>query len=490
MNRATRQPGHSISQRLSLQIALLTMVVLGAIFTALWFSVAMLMEERSRDEIEFRTEVLTQAIAGAAKAGGEAAVLSKMESMASMRAGTWLELRRADASLLYVDADVPAHRLSPTHGIERRFRIEVPGLAGGFVSARLVCDIEQNVRLGRRWALILIIATLASGAIVAAGAWWRARRLLQPLRELAAQTRAISPQRLDHRLALADPAEELQPWITQFNALMTRVEQAYAQLEGFNADVAHELRTPIAALMGNVEVALSRERPAAELRETMALSLEELQQMSGLIDDMLFLSHADRGARARRSMPRSLRPLAEQVLEYHEGVLDEAGVRAEVVGQAQLAVDEALVRRALSNLLANAARYAERGSTVRVSIDMPAVASDGDPRVRIAVENRGATIDAELLPRLFDRFFRAEAARTACQEHHHGLGLAIVAAVARMHGGGTFAESSEGVTRIGFELCGEAAAASSSPPGRGASAVHDESGGPAPRARFAGVPGA
>jgi two-component system heavy metal sensor histidine kinase CusS len=489
VNRATGQAGHSISQRLSLQIALLTMVVLGAIFTALWFSVAMLIKERSRDEIEFRTGVLTQAITGAAKAGGEAAILSKMESMASMRAGTRLELRRADGSLLYVDADVPAHHPSPTHEVEQHFRIGAPGVPGGFVSAQLICDVEQNVRMGRRWAWILFVATLASGAIVAAGAWWRARRLLRPLRELAAQTRAISPRRLDQRLALADPAEELQPWITQFNALMTRVEQAYAQLEGFNADVAHELRTPIAALMGHVEVALSRERPAAELRETMALSLEELQEMSGLIDDMLFLSRADRGARARRSTPRSLRPLAEQVLEYHEGALDDAGVRAEVVGQAQLAVDEALVRRALSNLLGNAARYAERGSTVRVSLEMPQVASDGEPRVRIAVENRGATIDAELLPRLFDRFFRAELARTACQEHHHGLGLAIVAAVARMHGGGTFADSSEGVTCIGFELCGEAAT-SSSPPRRGASAVHDESGRPAPRARLAGVPGA
>jgi len=489
MKRSAGAVGHSISQRLSLQIALLTMVVLGAIFTALWFSVAMLMKERSREEIEFRTEVLTQTIAGAAKVGGEAAVRSKMESMASMRAGTHLELRRADGSLLYVDADVPAHRLSPKHEVQQRFRIEAPGLAGGFLSGQLICDVEQNVRMGQRWALILLAATLLSGAIVAAGAWWRARRLLQPLRELAAQTRAISPQRLDHRLALADPAEELQPWITQFNGLMARVEQAYAQLEGFNADVAHELRTPIAALMGNVEVALSRERPAAELRETMALLLEELQQMSSLIDDMLFLSHADRGARARRSTPRSLRPLAEQVVEYHEVALDEAGVRAEVVGQAQLAVDEPLVRRALSNLLANAARYAERGSTVRVSLDdMPAVPAGGEARVRIAVENRGATIDAELLPRLFDRFFRAERARTACQQHHHGLGLAIVAAVARMHGGSTFAESSAGVTRIGFELCGEAAAPVP-PPGKEAGATAQGSGGPAHQPRLAGASG-
>jgi len=479
--------GHSISQRLSVQIAVMTMIVLGGIFTTLWLCVAMLIKERSRDEMEFRSEVLSLAVAHAAKAGGETAIVGKMESMATMRAGTWLELRRADGSQLYVDDDEPAHRRTPAHAVEHRFRVETPTMAGGFVVAHVVGDAEQNVRMGQNWAWILVIATLASGAIVAAGAWWRARRLLQPLRELAAQTRAISPQRLDQRLALADPAEELQPWITQFNALMSRVGQAYAQLEGFNADVAHELRTPIAALMGHVEVALSRDRPAAELRETMALLLEELQQMSALIDDMLFLSRADRGARARRSAARSLRPLAEQVVEYHEGVLDEAGVRAEVVGQAQLAVDEALVRRALSNLLSNAARYAERGSTVRVSIEMPGVASDCDPRVRFTVENRGATIDTEVLPRLFDRFFRAEVARSACQEHHHGLGLAIVAAVARMHGGDTFAQSNGGLTRIGFELCG--APESSSHQGGDAHASGDAGGALAPQPRLASAPG-
>jgi two-component system, OmpR family, heavy metal sensor histidine kinase CusS len=211
--------------------------------------------------------------------------------------------------------------------------------------------------------------------------------------------------------------------------------------------------------MGHIEVSLSRQRPAGELRETMALSLEELQKLSSLIDDMLFLSHADRGARARRGAPRSLRALAEQVLEYHEITFEDAGVAAAVAGDAQAAVDDALIRRALSNLLANAARYADKGSTVQVRIEEPRAGQDS---ARIVVENRGAPIDAQLLPRLFDRFFRADRARTECQQHH-GLGLAIVAAVARMHGGRTLAESDDGVTRIGFELCCDGGASAAPP---------------------------
>jgi two-component system, OmpR family, heavy metal sensor histidine kinase CusS len=184
-----------------------------------------------------------------------------------------------------------------------------------------------------------------------------------------------------------------------------------------------------------------------------------MQRLSSMVDDMLFLSHADRGARARRGEPRSLRMLAEQVVEYHEMVLEDSNVSVSVVGDAHAAVDDALVQRALSNLLGNAARYADKGSTVILRIE----AQVGNS-ASLAVENRGATIDAQQLPRLFDRFFRGEQARTQCQQQHHGLGLAIVAAVARMHGGCTFAESADGLTRIGFELRCDAAPSAAPPP--------------------------
>ncbi|MCU0929308.1 MAG: ATP-binding protein [Burkholderiaceae bacterium] len=230
------------------------------------------------------------------------------------------------------------------------------------------------------------------------------RRQLRPLHDLAAQTRAISPRRLDQRLALADPAEELLPWIEQFNALMGRLEQAYTQLEAFNADVAHELRTPLATLIGETELALSRERTPQALRETLLSNLEEMQRLSALVNDMLFLSQADRGAVARRGAPVSLAALARQVIEFHEAALDDAGLAVRVDGDATVAVDEPLFKRALSNLLGNAIRFAERGSTVGVRIT-PETAD----HVQVVVQNAGAEIDAASLPRLFDRFFRGSA---------------------------------------------------------------------------------
>ncbi len=458
MSAEQTKPCYSIGRRLSLRLALLTMAIVGFTFWCTWNAVAMQMRGKNAHEMEFRSAVITKMLTTIAAVGDENAIRQKIESVAAMRYGTRLEIKRADGGLVYRDSDTGAHLMSE-HLLTTRFTIDAPSVAGGKIDGAFSVDFAEDAKMGDKWAAVLIAATLASGVLIALGAWWQVRRELRPLHELARQTQSISADRLDQRLAMPGSAAELQPWIAQFNALMDRLQAAIEQLDAFNADVAHEMRTPIAALMGHIEVSLSRQRPAGELRETMALSLEELQKLSSLIDDMLFLSHADRGARARRGAPRSLRTLAEQVLEYHETTLEDAGVGASVTGDAQAAVDDALIRRALSNLLANAARYANKGSTVPVRIEPQA----GQDSARIVVENRGAPIEPQLLPRLFDRFFRADRARSACQQHH-GLGLAIVAAVARMHGGRTLAESDNGVTRIGFELCCDCGAGAA-PPG-------------------------
>ena len=159
----------------------------------------------------------------------------------------------------------------------------------------------------------------------------------------------------------------------------------------------------------------------------------------------------------------SMADLASEVIEYHEAVLEESELRVEVRGDARATVDTGLVRRALSNLLSNATRYATRGSMIEVRI------SRVEPHeVSIGVHNRGEVIAGEHLPRLFDRFYRIDPSR-ANANRNHGLGLAIVAAIARMHGGKATAESSDQGTYIRFALkdvdahgAGEAAPGSAS----------------------------
>jgi len=398
-------------------------------------------------DLGVRCDLLADILSLEAQNGGEAAVLQRLHTDAPMRARTRLEVWRTDGRLLYADA-LPAAMQASEHVRAHDFAIDAPGLPGGQLRARYSVDFTSSAQLGVRWAVILSLVTLSAGVVVALGAGWFVRRSLKPLNLLAAQTRAISPRQLNQRLALADPAEELSPWIEQFNALMDRLQQAYGQLEAFNADVAHELRTPLATLIGETEVALSRERSPEALRETLQSNLEEMQRLSALVNDMLFLSQADRGVTARRGEPVSLAGLAAQVSEFHEATLEDAGLALRIEGDATLPVDEPLVKRALSNLLGNATRFAEPGSTVVIAIAQATEAQ----QVQVVVQNRGESIAPDHLPRLFDRFFRVDSARCCEDGQHHGLGLAIVAAIARMHAGRTLAESASGTTRVGFTL--------------------------------------
>jgi two-component system, OmpR family, heavy metal sensor histidine kinase CusS len=444
-----RACSHSIGARLSKKLAIFTALVLGVLSVGSWWSVNRLIVERNGEDVARRSGLYVKILELEAKNGGEAAVLRRLRESAPMRGDSRLEVFYADGRLLHADPMPPAMAES-AHVRSYELKSAIPNLPGGELRARYSVDYSRDAQMGTRWMWILLVVTLLATGAVAAGGYWHVRRALAPLRDLAAQTRAISPQRLNQRLALADPGEELLPWIDQFNALMQRLEQAYSQLEAFNADVAHELRTPLATLIGETELALSRERSNEVLRETLTSNLEEMQRLTAMVNDMLFLAQADRGAVARRGEPVSLAALARQVVEFHEAVLEERGLALRIQGDAELPVDEALFKRALSNLLGNATRFAEDGSTVIVRIS--AELANTPEQVQVVVQNRGPAIAPAQLPRLFDRFFRGDESRCCPEEQHHGLGLAIVAAIARMHAGRTVAESEAGLTRVGFTL--------------------------------------
>jgi two-component system heavy metal sensor histidine kinase CusS len=191
---------------------------------------------------------------------------------------------------------------------------------------------------------------------------------------------------------------------------------------------------------------LRKARGAAELREVLGSNLEELQRVAGIVQDMLFLSQADRGAAARRVATPSLAALARAVAEYHEAALAEAALGLQIEGDAAGEFDTRLLQRALSNLLSNATRYADRGTTIRI-----AIRADGSAEVTLTVTNQGPAIPPEHLPKLFDRFYRSDPARTGADQNH-GLGLSIVAAIARMHGGRGFARSADRLTSIGISI--------------------------------------
>ncbi|WP_424919285.1 heavy metal sensor histidine kinase [Achromobacter animicus] len=297
-------------------------------------------------------------------------------------------------------------------------------------------------------ALALICALWVGATVVLAA--WAVRRSMAPARRLSEQAAGIQPDNLARRLPLEDTDRELHDLVRSFNRTLDRLQAAYQQMEGFNADVAHELRTPLATLINGTQVMLSAPRDAAELRDALESNLEELEDLKTLVNDMLFLARADRGERAADLAPVSLAAEARRVAEYYEATLEEHGVQLRCEGDATVAANRGLARRALANLISNAIKATPPGGGIVVACSrIPGGA-------RITVRNPGPPIPPADLPRIFDRFFRAGPTR-APRSEGHGLGLAIVRAIALMHGGEADAVSDTTGTVVGITLMDPAA---------------------------------
>jgi two-component system, OmpR family, heavy metal sensor histidine kinase CusS len=444
---------YSMRRRLSLQLMVGALVVLGAVSLAVYAATHSLVERNQQRYLNVKVNKMTETAqsfmreAGDAPDQGRAAYRALLVRNAERRPGSRLELALADGSPFYADPDEEAHRFE---GPAAKRDFVLPGLDGqAAFRGSYAIDGAQDAALLRQIAWVLLAATLGGALLAAASAGWVVQRGLRPLRALTRQTERIAGGELSQRLQLRRPVAELQPWVQEFNGLMDKVQQTYGQLEAFNADVAHELRTPLAALIGKTEVTLSRERSADELSTTLQANLEELHRMAALVNDMLFLSKADHGALARRSQPVDLAAAAASVAEFYEAAASERQLSIAVQGSVTLPIDEPLFKRAVSNLVSNATRYAAAGSVIEVRIE------EKDNEAWLTVHNQGPRIAPEHLPKLFDRFYRADTARTE-RDSHHGLGLAIVAAIARMHKGRTRAESGEaqgsGWARLGFSV--------------------------------------
>lgn len=433
----------SLRGRLSRQFALQTMVGLGFVCGVVYLVIALTLSNRQDETLDKKRATVQRLLSEARDAHDVPAIKHLLSDFLVGHDDLSAVVRQADGGLVF-ERYTP-DRLEP---MSKRlaFDVTLPAELGGAGRAELIYDTRKDESLlTRLWWTLLTAAIVGSFAVSTLG-FLLVKKGLAPLDALARQTAGLDAIRLDQRLDPTGQPEEVKPLLTQFNALLDRLQAAYVQMEAFNADVAHELNNPLSILIGSCEVALRRERSTVELHDVLSSNLEDLRRIAAIVADMLFLSHAERGVAARRSEPMSLADLAADVVEYHEAALEEAALQIEVRGDARLAVDVGLVRRALSNLLGNAARYATRGSLVEVRISR----ADGS-HVAIGVHNVGPRIGQEHLPRLFDRFYRIDPARTNASRNH-GLGLAIVAAIAKMHGGSASAQSDDAGTCIQFTL--------------------------------------
>src|ERR1700741_53396 len=294
---------------------------------------------------------------------------------------------------------------------------------------------EQSFLHDYRDKLLLV---LIGGSVVSAVAGtYVARQGIRPIKDISAAAHRITASDLAERVGSMAWPRELAGLAAEFDAMLQRLEDSFQRLSQFSADIAHELRPPINNLMGEAEVALTRERNSKEYASVIASSLEEYHRLAELIDSLLFLARAEN---ADLSLQKSWFRVADELaqpLAYHELQATESEVTLSFSGDARLFADSTLFRRAISNVVSNALKHTPPGGNVTVEV---AAVRDA---VKISIKDDGVGISPEHLPRLFDRFYRVDASRAAATAGT-GLGLAIVKSIVDLHGGSVTIESELG----------------------------------------------
>jgi two-component system, OmpR family, heavy metal sensor histidine kinase CusS len=288
--------------------------------------------------------------------------------------------------------------------------------------------MTQEVRMLAEYRDRILLATLIGMLAATLLAYYVLRRAFQPVREIATRAAQINPASLSVRLESATAPVELRQLTHAFNAMLDRLADGYQRLSQFSADLAHEIRTPVGALIGQTQVTLAKPREADEYQQVLESNLEELNRLSHIAENILFLAHADHAALCIDREPVDLHGELVRIADYFEGLADERGMRFTVEARGVASVNPMLCRRAINNLVVNAVRYGAGNTVLRLS------GTQDEQGATVVVENDGAPIPDEQLDRLFDRFYRGDAARSEFTESS-GLGLAIVKAIMHLHGG-------------------------------------------------------
>lgn len=453
-------PPLSIAARLTLSQAVCGLVVLVTVTSLLYWT---LVKSLERDDDQFLAErmaLLVPMLAGSADAPAELAAEIARESGGHNPARLYIRLLTGDGTILGETAGMaqtlpsdlfPKPPARGSDGMEqfdldtaagRPFRVATGAVpAIGAASTKIVhmaLDRTREELLLRTYRTYMGTILLIGLLLFTVTTWLITGRGMRPVASFTRIVQEIEANRMHPRVGSGQWPGELTELARSFDAMLERLELAFQALERFSADIAHELRTPLNILRGEAEVALQHAGSQDEYRSVLESSLEEYHRLSRLVDALLFLARAEHGSEEFKKQILDARSEALAVCEFYETLAAEHRVAVEVTGNAALVADPTLVRRSLSNLLSNALRHTPRDGVVQISI----MQSDNQG-VTIKVADTGSDIAPEHLPRVFDRFYRADEARSLDADGS-GLGLAIVKTVMTLHGGSVTIDSSPG----------------------------------------------
>jgi two-component system heavy metal sensor histidine kinase CusS len=287
---------------------------------------------------------------------------------------------------------------------------------------------QQQVLMSyRKWLWAILSASFILCPLVG---YQIARRGTSPLRYVADTARRIGSSTLGERIQSDGYPVELADLALTFNAMLDRLQESFERLTRFSADLAHELRTPVNNIRGEIEVALARSRSASEYREVLNSNLEEVVRLSELIASLLFLARTESPGTCLKREHISVDQLLQTVKDYYEGPADQAGVALTINSSPGLkaVLDSSLIKRAIGNLVSNALAHTPIDGSISLN------ASEGCDGLEISVRDSGCGVPPQFIERLFDRFYRVDPARSQ-QSGGFGLGLSIVRGIMVLHGG-------------------------------------------------------
>ena len=307
---------------------------------------------------------------------------------------------------------------------------------GGSLTVHTMISLAPNDRALRELVTILLsYGPIALGGTLGGG-YWLARKALAPVDRMVATAAEITCSRLDRRLETTNPQDELGRLASTFNDMIARLQLSFEEVRRFTADAAHELRTPLAMMRTEAEVALRAPRSPSQDARVLESLLEEIDRLGRLVTQLLFLCREDSGVATGDRQPVRLDDLIREVADHMQVAAGEKCLTLNVEGPSACRVlgDPDRLRQLLFNLLDNAIKFTPPGGTVTVRGESP------NGNARIVVDDTGVGIPPNHLPHVFERFYRVDSSRSD-ETGGAGLGLAICRSIAEAHGGRVQIES-------------------------------------------------
>jgi len=273
------------------------------------------------------------------------------------------------------------------------------------------------------WALPLIMAVSILCGMFAA------RTPCRIIRNIAGIAGTITSDNLHQRLPVPQARDEVRALTETINGMIERLERSFTELRRFTADVSHELRNPLFALRGTMEVALSRQRDAAEYSETISECLEKIDFLIRMVNNLFLISRFETGKISLEAQAVNLADAVQDIVDFYAPTAQERGVELSIIRQdtAVVPADKTRLLQLLSNLLDNAMKFTPAGGSVRISIAQERAA------IHLAVTDSGIGIPEQDMPHVFERLYQVDAARSG-ERHGAGLGLQICKRIAEAHG--------------------------------------------------------